>query len=267
MSIIDIHHHLVCEKGYPERLLREMDALGIERTGLIAMGPLFESLFVTLPETCGPLEEKDLLALVKAHPDRFFGYVFIRPGHDTVEKVRRWHQEGFSGLKFHIPTQAYDSEEYFDLYGYAEQHRLPCLFHSGIFYLPSMKGERVASKRTHPICFDTIANEFPDLRIIIAHIGGVWAEIALSIIRIYKNVYGDISSRLDGWKSSKPASWFKEMVYWPEAPEKLMFGSDTHSAELKDTVDDQLHIIRDFLGWDETEQNKFFFGNANRLFD
>ena len=34
----DVHHHWVNEPGYIDRLLREMDRLGIERTVLIAMG-------------------------------------------------------------------------------------------------------------------------------------------------------------------------------------------------------------------------------------
>ena len=62
---IDVHHHLVCERGYLDGLLREMDSLGIEKTGLIAMGPLFERLFVTTPETCGPLDENDVLKAVR----------------------------------------------------------------------------------------------------------------------------------------------------------------------------------------------------------
>ena len=38
-GIIDVHHHYICEHGYLDGLLREMDRLGIEKAGLMAMGP------------------------------------------------------------------------------------------------------------------------------------------------------------------------------------------------------------------------------------
>jgi len=263
--VIDVHHHLVCEHGYVDRLLRRMDALGIEKTGLIAMGPLFESLFVS-GETCGPLDEPDLLKVLTQHPDRFFGYIYVRPGYDGPEKVRRWAEHGFKGVKLHILKENYGHYDYLPIYEAACDLGLTCLFHTGLFYIPTMKGERVSAERTRPVHVEPIVNELPDLKIILAHMGVVWTEEACGMARICANVYCDMSGRLEGWRKGKPAAWWNEMLYWPGAADKLVFGSDVHESELADTLSDQVRIVRE-MGWDAEQENKFLYDNARKLFD
>ncbi len=129
-----------------------------------------------------------------------------------------------------------------------------------------MKGERVSAERTRPIHVEAIVNELPDLKVILAHMGGVWAEEACGLARIYSNVYADMSGRLDGWRKAKPISWFNEMLYWPSASEKIVFGSDVHAAELAETVEHQVGIVR-AMGWDAASERKFLYDNAQRLFN
>ena len=195
--IIDIHHHLVSEYGYIDSLLRQMDALGIKKVGLIAMGPLFEKLFVTSGKTSGPLDERDVLKAINAHPDRFFGYVYVRPGVDGPDKVKKWGEQGFKGVKFHIPKENYSHYDYFQIYETVKRLDMVCLFHTGLFYIPLMKGERISAERTRPIHVEAIANELPDLKIILSHIGGVWAEEACGLMRLSPNIYADMSGRLE----------------------------------------------------------------------
>ena len=85
MGIIDVHHHWVNEPDYLDRLLVEMDRLGIERAGLIAMGRPFQRLFLTAPEPTGCVNNPDVVDAVAARPDRFFGYGFLRLGQDGPE--------------------------------------------------------------------------------------------------------------------------------------------------------------------------------------
>jgi len=263
--IIDVHHHLVSEPGYVDLLLRQMDALSVEKAGLIAMGPLFETLFVS-GETCGPLDEADVLKAVESHPDRFFGYVYVRPGFDGPGKVRTWAERGFKGVKLHIPKENYGHYDYLPIYETAREMDMVCLFHTGLFYIPAMKGERVSAERTRPIHVEAIVNELPDLKVILAHMGGVWAEEACGLARIYPNVHADMSGRLDGWRNAKPISWFKEMLYWPGAPDKIVFGSDVHASELPETLADQIGKVR-AMGWSAQSEGRFLYENAQGLFN
>jgi predicted TIM-barrel fold metal-dependent hydrolase len=264
-GIVDVHHHYICEHGYLDGLLREMDRLGIEKTGLMAMGPLFERLFVTTEQTCGALYEADVLKAIQQWPDRFYGYVYVRLGDDGPDKVRQWGEQGFAAVKFHIPREAYSHYDYFPVYEAARDLNMFCLFHTGFFYLPNMVGQRVHSDRCRPIHVEAIVNELPDLRVILAHLGtGAWAEEACALMRIHPNVYADMSGRVDGWRSSKPISWFQQMLYWPGASDKLLFGSDVHYSELAETLEDHVRILVE-MGWGDERIKKFLTGNAQRL--
>ncbi len=262
--IVDVHHHLVAEPGYLDALLRQMDRLDIARMGLIAMGPDFADLFRRHPGG-DPVDEHDLLRVIRTHPDRFWAYVFIRPGSDGPEKIRYWGEQGFLGVKLHVPAARYDDEAYFPLYAEADSLGMTCLFHSGLFHFPHLRAQRLSAERTRPIYVETIAHAYPDLSIILAHMGVVWAEEACGLARMFPNIYLDMSGRLDGWRAGKSLDWFREMLFWPDAASKLLFGSDVHVEELPEAIAQQQRIVRG-IGWRSEEERKFLFDNAATLF-
>ncbi len=266
MAVIDMHHHWVNEPDYLKRLLGEMDRLGIERTGLIALGEPFRRLFLTKPEPTGSADNDALAEAVGRHPDRFFGYGFCRLGADGPEAVDRFVEQGLAGVKFHVPAWDYDDERCFDVYQRAADHGLPCLFHTGVFTLPEpLPGERVSSARCRPIMLDAVANAFPDLPIVIAHLGICWGEEAATLCRIHPNVHADLSGAMGGWRGSKSDAWYQEMLYWPEAHRKILFGSDVHCDELEAVLAEQRGIV-ERLGWSRGMIEDFLSGNARRVF-
>jgi len=265
MRIIDVHHHWVNEEHYLEQLLRTMDELEIERLGLIALGKSFERLFLTVSEPHGCVENRDLTDALRQYPQRFFAYGFFHLGHDRPDLVDWFADQGFQGVKFHIPAWDYDDERCFPVYERAARHGLACLFHTGVFYLPhAQPGMRLSSARCRPIMLDPVANEFPQLPIIIAHLGVCWGEEAATLCRIYPNIYADLSGRVDGWLSSKSIEWFREMLYWPDAHRKVLFGSDVHYSELKLTLNNQTRIFRG-LGWSEDKIANVMYNNAAKI--
>lgn len=265
MAIIDVHHHWVNEPGYLDGLLAEMDRLGIERTGLIAMGRPFQRLFLTRAEPAGCADNRDLADVLAARSDRFYGYGFFRLGHDAPELVDWFAEKGFLGVKFHIPAWDYDDERCLSAYERTAQHGLICLFHTGVFRLPELlPGERVSSARCRPILLDGVANVFPTLRMIIAHLGVCWGEEAATLCRIYPNIYADLSGAAGGWRAGKSIEWFREMLYWPEAHRKILFGSDVHSAELASALQEQTGILRR-MGWSEGQVQNVLYHNAAQL--
>lgn len=265
-TIIDVHHHWVNERNYLARLLREMDRLKIERLGLMALGPPFRRLFLKEKEPFGCCDNHDLARVLEAERDRFFGYGFFRLGYDDPELIDWFADQGFWGVKFHIPAYDYDDDRAFPVYERAANCGLPCLFHTGVFYLPErLPGQRLSSARCRPIMLDAVANEFPSLPIILAHLGVCWGEEAATLCRIYPNIYADLSGRLDGWLSSKNIDWFQEMLYWPGADQKILFGSDVHLDELEATLNNQIRIFRG-IGWNEQQIQNVLYNNAERVF-
>lgn len=136
--------------------------------------------------------------------------------------------QGFKGLKL-VPSYNYfypnDSFMY-PLYAVAERLGIPVLFHTGssIYY-----GTRI--KYANPIFYDDVAVDFPDLKIIMAHGGrGPWYNEAVSMVRLHKNIYIDVS----GLPPKKLLEFFSDMGRFAH---KFMFGTDWPSVDVKKNIE------------------------------
>ena len=202
---------------------------------------------------------------MKQHPDRFYGYGFFHLGVDEPQLVDWFAEQGFPAVKFHIPKWDYDDERAFAVYERAQANNMFCIFPTGVSTLPDPMPElRASSARCRPIMLDAISNVFPDLTLIIAHLGVCWGEEAATLCRILPNVYADLSGNLHGWRASKSTAWWKEMLYWPDAHRKILFGSDVHYNGLADAVTDQTRIMRE-MGWNQEQINCVLYDNAANL--
>jgi uncharacterized protein len=266
MKKIDMHHHLVEEKGYVDNLLRTMDENEIEKTALIGLGTLFEGMFVKGEHNGSNADDTAVERVVSKHPDRFFGLGYIRLGVDTHTKVDELHDRGFAGLKFHIPKKRYDDEEYFSVYEKAEQYNMPCLFHTGIVRLPKPHPkEKISSFNMSCIHLEAVAQVFPNLKIIIAHLGVQDYLTALTLIRIFDNIYADLSGTTPGWRANIAINDWKRLLWFPHASEKLLFGSDVHYSEIESNITIYENIAN-ACGWKSVQQEHLFFNNATQLF-
>lgn len=264
-NIWDVHHHWVAEAGYVDRLLRDMDRVGIERTVLIAMGDFAPGLFVQENPAEAPPDNNALSEAVRGHRDRLMGWGFVRLGHHEADAVDRVSDLGLHGLKFHAPAAPYSDSAYFPVYERAAALGLPCLFHTGIFS-PAMPGHGIRSEYCRPIHLEPLAHEFPDLQMICAHLGVCWNDEAATLCRLFPNVHADLSGRVDGWRKGRTAAWFRETFFWPEAHLKILFGSDVHTDEVGETLADHVRLFGE-MGWDARRQAAVFSGNARRMFE
>ena len=88
---------------------------------------------------------------------------------DAVQEVERISRLGLCGLKFHSEYQYFrpDEERIFPIYRKAAELGLIVVFHGG--WDPFGKGEILATPRS----FANIAEKFPELKIVAAHMGGM----------------------------------------------------------------------------------------------
>ncbi len=126
------------------------------------------------------------------------GSIDPRARGDARAAVRRLKDLGVRGIKIHPPHQeievnAYVRDPFHPLAGvYEEAQRLsmPVFIHTGTSVFPGAR-----SRMGDPIGVDDVAVDFPELRIVLAHLGRpLWYETALFLIRRHPNVYGDVSS-------------------------------------------------------------------------
>ncbi len=266
MKKIDMHHHLVEEKGYVDNLLREMDNFGIEKTALIGLGPLFKGLFVKGEHDGSSADDNAVEKAVNKHPDRFFGLGYIRLGVDSAKKVDELRERGFAGLKFHIPKKRYDDEDFFPVYEKAQSHAMPCLFHTGVVNFPKpYPKERISSFNMDAIHLEAVAQAFPEMSIIIAHLGVQNYLTALTLIRLFPNIYADLSGTTPGWRANLSMEDWTRLLWFKHAPEKILFGTDVHWDEIQDNIK-IYESIANAANWNSSDKENMFYNNAIKVY-
>lgn len=172
-----------------ERLLKEMDDAGIDKTVLLALdvGLAFRSHFTVR-------EYNDYVAdIARRHPDRIVGFAGIDPrrGKEALVELERCYQMGLRGLKLWTLTGFYpDDEHYYPLYEKVAELKIPMLIHTG------MCPPGTYMKYNRPVYVDKVAVDFPEINIIMAHIGDPWVDEAVAVVIKNANVRVDIS----GWE-------------------------------------------------------------------
>ena len=202
-----------------EAYIEKMDRVGIERSFLVASkeGSVGHPVNFQTPI--------ELVArAVERYPDRFSGLAGIDPtqgmrGVRALEDAVR--NMGFIGAHlyphwFELPP---DHARYYPFYAKCVELDVPiqmqighCLRYSADRPLPSVG---------RPILLDTIACDFPELKLIGIHIGWPWTEEMMSVAWKHPNVY-------IGADAYAPAYWKPEFVHFINTwgQDKVLFGTD-----------------------------------------
>jgi predicted TIM-barrel fold metal-dependent hydrolase len=113
-----------------------------------------------------------------------------------------------------------------------------------------------------PFHLETIANRFPALKIIGAHLGGTGNyDEAASVARWRRWVYFDLS----GGRTIERHAVERGLIGKEIALEKLIFGSDCPADEVHEHVE-RFEAIFEQLGLSEDEKNLIWYRNAAELF-
>jgi len=208
--IIDVNH---------EKLLLQMNEAEIDKTIILALdyGTLFK--LKTYKHYNSYVSD-----IVKKHPDRFIGFMGIDPQRGTraIDELERGIKMGLKGVKLWPITGFYpDNPEFYPFYKRVEELGLPILCHTG----SCPPGTYM--KYNRPAFVDTVAVDFPNIKIIMAHIGVPWVSEAIAVAKKNDNVFFDISSFQVGYKNA-PFFFYQALA---EAKmkcgvEKILFGSD-----------------------------------------
>ena len=161
-------------------------------------------------------------AFVADEPTRRIGFLSIHPEVDgALDELERAHTElGLRGIKLGPNYQVFDplGEAALRVYELAERRGLPILFHQG-----ASPVQDAPLRYAHPLLMDEIAIRFPELRVVMAHLGHPWQRETIVTIRKHPHVYADVSALF-----YRPWSFYEALRLATEwgALEKLLFGSD-----------------------------------------
>jgi predicted TIM-barrel fold metal-dependent hydrolase len=133
----------------------------------------------------------------------------------------------FKGIKL-LPSYNHfypQTNKLYPLYEAAEELNLPVMLHTGSSVIANTR-----IKYANPLFLDDIASEFPDLKIVLSHGGrGPWYAEALTMIRLHKNVYIDLT----GLPIRKLPQLFPDLERFSH---KFVFGTDWPQMIIKDSI-------------------------------
>ncbi len=214
----------------------------------------------------------ELRELKVQYGDRILPFVAADPRRPEVFRVVREHLEEheFAGIKIYPPLGYYPVDEGLrEVYEYAQENGVPVLAHcsrGGVYYKGRIKPEMRRHPRTgeifkerknkaftdhytDPRNYKYVLEEFPELKICLAHYGGVeewkkylrdpwpsedleesWLSLISELIRKHPNVYTDIS-----FTASEKRFWplAKVLLNTESLQDRILFGSDFYMVRIK----------------------------------
>ena len=170
---------------------------------------------------------------VSAQPESLIGFAGLDPMCEGArDELNRIIDENIlSG--FTVSPACQDFHPYHSkacrLYEVAQDNKLPVYFLYGV-QLPFKASLNLAA----PSGIDEVARDFPDMKIIISHLGFPWIEQTISLLTKHENVYADIAGL-----TNKPFQAYRSLIlaYEYEVMDKLLFGSDFPNYTVSEAVE------------------------------
>ncbi|MFK4086176.1 amidohydrolase family protein [Kribbella sp. NPDC020789] len=189
------------------------------------------------PERCND----NTIAFVRDNPAKRIGFLSVNPARPgALDEADRCREQGLVGVKLGPNYQNFDplGEPALAFYDYCQRHGLPILFHSGASPI-----REAPLRYTYPLVTDEIALRFPELRIVMAHMGHPWSRETVVTIRKHPHVYADVSSIY-----LRPWVLYQSLINAVEwgAAGKLLLGSDFPIASTGEAIAG-LRTVNDML--------------------
>lgn len=179
------------------------------------------------------VDDRDVQAYVAARPRQLIGFLSLDPTQPEWEReLQVGHQElGLLGIKL-MPMYAGfrpDDERLDPLWKYAQKHGLPVLLHTGTTFIAQAPLEC-----TLPRHLDPVATRFPEVRLILAHLGHPYEGECIAVIRKHLHAYADLSAL-----HYRPFQLYHSLMLVQEYGvwDKVLFGTDYPFTTVQATID------------------------------
>lgn len=233
------------------KTLRYMDETGIRR-GLVS----------------GPMARQ----WAEAHPDRFlasFSPDLEAPIEKEVKRFERgvaedeWQAVGELTLPY--AGRPLNDSTLYPLYAAAEEAGVPVFFHTGLDGpAPDRWAGQFRVELGDPVLLRDVVRRFPDLEVVIAHMGWPFFDEALYMLYAYPNVHMDVS--VTNWILGR--RHFRSMLCEAASTvgtDRLLFGSD--QIVWPQMIPRAVEGVRGADCLDDADRRRIFWENAAELVD
>ncbi len=196
-----------------EEFVKELDRARVDRV-----------VFLTICWKGQPMRTRNetTAEIITRYPERFIGFAGFDPNdpQQAVEEIAyAVHKLGFMGVKAIAQNVEifYNDRRCYPIYEKIQELGVPILFHTGPSFL------HTRTRFGDPMTLEDVALDFPNLKIILAHMGMQRYMDVHSLLVRHPHVYADLSF----WPLH-PA--YRQLIPWSllekTVPEKILLGSD-----------------------------------------
>jgi predicted TIM-barrel fold metal-dependent hydrolase len=258
--IIDCHTHIGQDHGKywtPSELIHSMDEAGIDISLILSN---FHGGEGTPIEKV--LEACDEFPRLKAIGNVDYSTLDA----EQIEKLKDLLlQKRIFGVKCYLGYEHFypNDKKLYPLYEFCSQKSFPVIFHTGILEV----GYKGLLKYSHPLGVDELATEFPNLKIVIAHLGNPWIADCAAVVVKNKNVYADFSGYFAEYQSiskEEKEEFVQRLIQFKLFVgdfKKCLFGTDWPLYSQKEYLD----AVKS-LPMSKEEKHLVFSENAQTLF-
>lgn len=240
-------------RGLPvPEFISMMDAAGLDK----ALIPAIRMMSYQKKTMVWDISEEEVQGVVAQAPDRLVGIAGFNPQQklEGVRSVERAIKEyGFKGVYIHtygfgIPL---DDRLYYPLYAKCVELNIPVSMQVG------HSAEHMPNELGRPIHLDTIALDFPELRLIGAHTGWPWTEEMIALAWKHENVYLGIDAHDPKYLETSLVRFMSG-----RGQNKVIYGTNYPAIRHADSIS----CIRNDLGLSEKVAEKVLHRNAAAVY-
>ncbi len=261
--IVDVHTHL---NNYEEDKIVPLQARYEELQESLRFSAVDHALILTsYTVNAHRPSTREVVELTRDNPAHHVvaGISFLHFKERDLRELSDYLADGLvKGLKLYPgyePFYPYDSRCRI-LYDLALEYDVPVMIHSGDTY-----SQKAKVRFAHPLAVDDVAVDFPDLKLLICHVGNPWIRDCMEVVYKNKKVHADISGLVLGDFTDRFEEYMlgqvREMILYAGEPNYLLYGTDWPICRMRT----YLKFVRSLNLPDEHYQ-KIMWRNANRLF-
>ena len=192
----------------PEFCIEDHDKVGVDKTVILGVSPSEYTAYqvrgtldpLGMTDVPGPVsldKGNDYMAAIKRkYPDKFIAMASVNPLYRgpqaaVAELERAITGLNLDGLKLYPGIDQYspdDRDLAFPIYAKADELGIPVMIHMGLCSAadPSLRYER-------PWLLDDVGRHFPDLHVLVCHIGWPWVDECIALVSKQPNFWFDMA--------------------------------------------------------------------------